>query len=100
MRLTSKERHIIKTIIADHFGPDTLVLLFGSRADNQKKGGDIDLYIESDLSAEALVERKIECLTDLKRLLGDQKIDLVIKQKQNPNPLVIHEHARTTGVPL
>ena len=45
MRLTPKEIDIIKDSVDKIFGKST-IYLFGSRLDNSKKGGDIDLYIE------------------------------------------------------
>jgi len=44
MRLTQKELEIIKTETKKIFGP-SILYLFGSRVDDNKKGGDIDLYI-------------------------------------------------------
>ena len=100
MRLTSDEQRIIKTTIREYFGSDTVVLLFGSRVDNHLKGGDIDLFIESELDAATVVERKIQCLTRLKQQLGDQKIDLVVKRKPVSAALSIFDHAERTGVQL
>ncbi len=44
MRLSKKEIKIIKDKTENIFGKSK-VILFGSRIDNNKKGGDIDLYI-------------------------------------------------------
>lgn len=52
-------------------------MLFGSRADDSKRGGDIDLYIETNLT-QGVIEKKIKLLVKLKDHLGDQKIDIVI----------------------
>ena len=53
------------------------VYLFGSRVDNNQKGGDIDLYIKPK-SLSQLSRTKIDFLVKLKQLIGRQKIDLVI----------------------
>jgi predicted nucleotidyltransferase len=44
MRLTNKEINIIKSQTFKLF-EEVQIYLFGSRIDNNKKGGDIDLYI-------------------------------------------------------
>ncbi|MDX8378179.1 MAG: nucleotidyltransferase domain-containing protein [Mariprofundales bacterium] len=54
------------------------VILFGSRVDDQKKGGDIDLFIQTAEPMSDLFERKIQFLLALKNRIGEQKIDLVL----------------------
>lgn len=44
MRISAKEVAIIKNKTKDIFG-EVVIYLFGSRVDDEKKGGDIDLYI-------------------------------------------------------
>ena len=44
MRLSKKEVDVIKRKTAEVFG-NCSVFLFGSRVDDAKKGGDIDLYV-------------------------------------------------------
>ncbi len=48
MRLSSQEQDIIVTNVHQYNASDAKVWLFGSRCDDSKSGGDIDLYIESD----------------------------------------------------
>jgi len=47
MRLNKKEKEIILNLAKKYFGKNTKVFVFGSRLEN-KKGGDIDLYIEPE----------------------------------------------------
>ena len=42
------------------------VYLFGSRVDDKKRGGDIDLYIETGLKENAPIKRKIKMLGKFK----------------------------------
>ena len=47
MRLDSETRKIIKGEVASLLGPRSVVRLFGSRVDDEQKGGDIDPLIET-----------------------------------------------------
>ena len=80
MRLTEHERATIRRVVAAHFGADSRVWLFGSRADDTRRGGDIDLYVETPLSA-GIVAAKLDTLRDLRRALGDQRYDLVVRSE-------------------
>lgn len=97
MRLQSKEVTVIKQAVRKFFGNDAKVFLFGSRADNTKKGGDIDLYIETN-SKESLFQKKISLIQNLYEQLGEQKIDVVINNFTHP--LYIHKIARKEGILL
>jgi len=77
MRLKKEHIESIKNIAIDTFGNNVSIYLFGSRVNDSKKGGDIDLYLETD-TKEELFEKKIAMLTNLKKAIGEQKIDLVI----------------------
>ena len=79
MRLKKEEIEIIKTTVQKHL-PKSDVYLFGSRVDDSKRGGDIDILImgTEDENRSALREIRIE----LKERLGDQKIDLLYEQQQ------------------
>lgn len=95
MRLSGSEIQAVRRVLheADPYGR---IYLFGSRADDAKKGGDIDLYFESstaflDLKRKLALEYRlsVEC---------DTKVDLLVKnpgQKDN----AIFQIARR-GVPL
>lgn len=48
MRLTPKEAEIIRSAARQVLGAGARVYLFGSRADDAERGGDIDLYVETD----------------------------------------------------
>lgn len=100
MRLTPIQKKTIRDTLKRHFGPTTQIRLFGSRTDDDAKGGDIDLYIEPDIqSPDLIVEAKLNALVELHQALGDQKIDLIIRRKEGPE-LPIHQHAKATGLSL
>lgn len=48
MRLSDHDRQFIREAAADIFGQGTRVRLFGSRRDDQARGGDVDLLVVSD----------------------------------------------------
>ncbi len=77
MRLSQFEIETINTLAQKHFGSGTRVFLFGSRVEDNKKGGDIDLLIKSNKDA-LTIRKKISFLADLKSMIGDQKIDVVL----------------------
>ncbi|RIJ47604.1 nucleotidyltransferase domain-containing protein [Maribellus luteus] len=78
MRLTSYEIACIKEQATRYFGKDVKVHLFGSRTDDSKRGGDIDLFIQSYERQMLSVRNKIKFLAALKQQLGEQKIDVVL----------------------
>lgn len=55
---------------------DATIYLFGSRLDPDKKGGDIDLYVVTEIN-ENLVEKKIKTLSKLERVLH-KPVDMVV----------------------
>jgi predicted nucleotidyltransferase len=81
MRLKNNEIQAIKTTFNAIFKHGA-IYLFGSRVDDTKKGGDIDLYISTP-DKKDLVSKKIDFLVGLKRKIGEQKIDVVLDYKDN-----------------
>ena len=79
MRLSNKELETIKNHIRNTFG-DVAVYLFGSRIDDSKKGGDIDLYIIPSLN-ENLFQKKRKLKVILEDLLF-KPVDIVLSRDQ------------------
>ena len=80
MRLSSREIEIIHEKIEAVFG-DAIVYLFGSRIDDKKFGGDIDLYIIPDLK-EGLFRKKMKIKTILEDALY-KPVDIVLAKNVN-----------------
>ena len=80
MRLKQTEIDAIKKVSKMVFGENSTTLLFGSRIDDIKRGGDIDLYIQYNPTNpdENQYQLKIKFLVQLKKIIGDQKIDVLI----------------------
>ena len=96
MRLTLFEITTIQHSAKNVFGDAVNIYLFGSRVDDNKKGGDIDLYVIPE-NKDNLYEKKIKFLSALDMTLGEQKIDVVIAQnKTRP----IEKEALEKGIKL
>jgi len=80
MRLTNKEIKIIKTQTFKIFG-ESKIYLFGSRIDNSKKGGDIDLYIISKTKEDSF-KKKLLLKAKLEDLLF-KPVDIVVSKDEN-----------------
>ena len=103
MRLSEAERTAIRAAITRHFGAESRVFLFGSRVDDRRRGGDIDLLVESSLPEPQALHAKIGAITDIQRSIGDQKIDMVtcnLRNDTTENESRIVRNARREGVPL
>ncbi len=99
MRLTENQVAAIRQAVADTFGAGAQVWLFGSRVDDNKRGGDIDLLVHPgpEVSSDLLL-RKIRLLGQLECALGERKIDIVIEHNADPRPIV--QVAHQTGIRL
>jgi predicted nucleotidyltransferase len=95
MRLLETQRQAIKTIVADIVGPGSRVWLFGSRVDDTRRGGDVDLYVEP-LQENTLIAT-LRCKIALEDSL-DLDVDLIIKEAGEDKP--IYRLAKTQGVLL
>ena len=89
MRLTPLQRQVFIQTARECFEPLAQVHLFGSRAVNSRKGGDIDLLIETQLQDPARIARAhTQFLSRVYLALGEQKIDVLIdypgRQSQSP----------------
>lgn len=84
MRITALEKKIITEAILSQ-DAHAQIYLFGSRVDDKKKGGDIDILIESEkIDLLEIVFIKSKIFTKL----PEQKIDLVIKKANQKNTFV------------
>jgi len=96
MRLTKDAADSIRHIV-NQTCEDTKVWLFGSRVDDCRKGGDIDLYIET--GTEIKMMEQLRLMSKLQRVLGFRKIDLIIRTPSSPER-PIFQTAKETGMRL
>jgi hypothetical protein len=97
MRITIKEQVKIRELTERYFGKGSTVRLFGSRVDDSKRGGDIDLYVEPTNRQINLLDARANLWGELQVQLGEQKIDIVLA---NEEKLLIDQEAITKGVIL
>jgi len=101
MRLTEQQRGIIRSAVTEVFGGGANVWLFGSRVDDSKRGGDIDLLIETDqLDVESIVRAEVSFLSKVQSKLGEQKIDVLLDYPSRQTRPPIFSVARQTGILL
>ncbi len=99
MRLTSSQIQIIKAVTNRLLGFPHCVWLFGSRVDDQQKGGDIDLFVETNETLSNRAEMICHLYGALIMALGDRKLDIILKDAQTQD-LPIFEIAKRTGIIL
>ena len=102
MRLTPQQAAIIRSAAREVFGADARVWLFGSRVDDSKRGGDIDLLIETcdRLAPAEMVQRRTRYAARLYRSLGEQRIDMVITARGEPDARPVVAEAQHHGILL
>ena len=98
MRLTTQEVSDIKNTAQNVFGPTVEVRLFGSRVNDNARGGDIDLYLLVDPERYTL-QHELRFELDLLKKLGERRIDVLVR-KRGDETLPIDEIALATGVLL
>ena len=97
MRISEEVKKNILHVSETVFGNDISVYLFGSRVDDGKRGGDIDLYIKSDKVIQDKLNKKIKFLVELEKKIGEQKVDLVISSNKER---LIEKIAISEGIKL
>ncbi len=101
MRLSDYQRFVIRTTVTETFGEGASVWLFGSRVDDCKRGGDIDLLIETDQNdINVLMRAEITFLSRLMLRLGEQKIDVLLNYPSRKLHPPIFQIAKQTGILL
>lgn len=99
MRLPANYQTTITETAKEIFGEKATVWLFGSRIDDNAKGGDVDLFIklETPTTNKAMLGARYNALLQIK--LGLQKFDvIVIDPSTTLEP--IHQQALSNGIKL
>ena len=88
----------MKRIVAEHFGPEAEVRVFGSRARLDLKGGDLDLHVRMP-GATPPFGVEVRVANVIEKAMDDRHVDLVLLGSADP-PRRIDEVALATGVLL
>lgn len=72
----------IVRIVREIYGWRVEVFLFGSRTDDNKRGGDIDSLVKNVGKKKGILDR-VRMVAKLKLALGDRKIDVVGDYEDN-----------------
>lgn len=101
VRLSDKDLEQIKLLFRRHFGENDHLWLFGSRADMTKRGGDIDLYVETHEADKHIAwDKERYFWVALQKNLDEQKIDIITNILPRKFSLPIYNEAKQTGVML
>ena len=99
MRLNPDQSRAIVAATRDLAGADARVRLFGSRLNDDDRGGDIDLLVECPQPVARPVWPAAQIVARLQRLLGERRIDvLVVDPTTALQP--VHRVAQAEGVVL
>lgn len=87
MRLSPHEIAAIKAAAAHAFGADATVRLFGSRLDDSRRGGDIDLLLEVEPEA-ATTCNEARFYGNLFERIDEQRVDVLLAARgREPTPI-------------
>lgn len=99
MRLKPNQIAIIRRSVAELAGEQAQVSLFGSRTDDNARGGDIDLLVEIPFPVEDPAWLIAQISGRISYQLGGQKVDVVLSAP-NLQRFPVHEMAKKEGISL
>lgn len=99
MRMTPLQAQITKSTVDRVLGTASRVWLFGSRAEDTLRGGDIDLLIETEAALSNRAQTLCRLHGALTYALGERKLDILLKDART-HDAPIFSIAKRTGVIL
>jgi predicted nucleotidyltransferase len=102
MRLSTFEQSAIASAARAVLPPGSSVKLFGSRTDDSRRGGDIDLLVEppDQLDAGAEVELRTRFAARMYREMGERRIDILVVPANAQDDRLIVAEARRQAIEL
>lgn len=99
MRIPTEAREALVQSVRRVVPEAKTIRLFGSRLDDDAKGGDVDLMVEFDHPVEHPAVLAARIAVQASRTLDGRRVDVVLKAP-NLKECSIHRVAMTTGVAL
>ncbi len=101
MRLSTHQQAVLKNAALHCFNSDAQLRLFGSRTNDNAKGGDIDLLVNTSMTdSTAIAKAHLAFLAMVYARLGEQKIDVLIDYPTKQNNPAIFNIAKAEGILL
>ena len=102
MRLTDAEKAGIGWAAREVLPHGSRVLLFGSRTDDSRRGGDIDLLVEPPVAVDPAQEIALcsRLSARLYRRIGERRIDIVVVHPGIADNRLVVAEARRQGIEL
>jgi predicted nucleotidyltransferase len=98
VRLTAEEIAAVKRIVAEHFGPDAEVRVFGSRTRLDALGGDLDLIVRT-VGPEPSSQARSAAVFDIEDALDELPVDLLVLGRTGATT-AFERHALATSIAL
>jgi len=99
MRLMPSHVELIRRTAKQVLGEDAQVILFGSRVNDQDKGGDVDLLVSVPHTVTEPAVLSARMASRISRAMGGRKVDVIL-QAPDLQLQAIHQVARQTGIVL
>lgn len=96
MRLSPQHIRAIREVVRHECGPEARVRLFGSRLDDTRRGGDVDVLVELEQPVERPAVLAARLSARLSRRLDGRSVDVVLSAPNLPRSAV-HRMAEQQG---
>ncbi len=102
MRLPVADQAAIADAARAVLPPGSRVMLFGSRTDDTRRGGDIDLLVEppQPMDAQSQLTLSTRLVSRLYRSMGERRIDVLVAAASEPTDRLVLAEARRQGIEL
>jgi predicted nucleotidyltransferase len=94
MRISLHDRDSIRRATSEVAGPGARALLFGSRTDDQRRGGDIDLLIELPEPAEDPFALSLRLAARIQCRIGLRKVDVLVADPSTADSPLLRQARR------
>ncbi|MEL3901400.1 MAG: nucleotidyltransferase domain-containing protein [Treponema phagedenis] len=99
MRISEQTKGLITEAVIQYMPQAEKIILFGSRADDTKRGGDIDLLVQTAGDSAVVFTQKVQAVSAMQLQLNGQRIDLVTARGEDDERLIV-QTAYREGVVL